>query len=202
MSPRVRSAFLLSLVVLLLVAGYLLQKVEDAGSDQPEVPSSELTPDPGSTPDATSAATAGRTTVAPTPLTASKSPPPTAGRDLSADESAGGHTLARHVGRSDADLRARLKAEPDISAASTYTDRATAERVVAEVLEKKQSEVEKWAARQGDRSNLVLRFDIGETIGRSIEQGKSSATEVQNALVVLRWTGSRWYVLTSYPEDR
>ena len=58
-------------------------------------------------------------------------------RDLARDEAAGGHTLARHVGKTDAELRARLKAEPDISAASTYTDLETAERVVAEVLAKK-----------------------------------------------------------------
>jgi hypothetical protein len=38
-------------------------------------------------------------------------------RDLSADESRGGHTLARHVGMTDAALRARLAREPGISAA-------------------------------------------------------------------------------------
>src|SRR5689334_2318109 len=49
--------------------------------------------------------------------------------DLSADEAMGGHTLQRHVGRTDAELRARLDREPQISSASTYTDRATAEEV-------------------------------------------------------------------------
>lgn len=51
-------------------------------------------------------------------------------RDLSLDEAFGGHTLRRHVGRTDEQLRERLKSESNISAASTYTDRATAERVV------------------------------------------------------------------------
>jgi len=54
--------------------------------------------------------------------------------DLERDEKRGGHTLARHVGRSDADLGERLRRERQISAASTYTDRATAERVVALAL--------------------------------------------------------------------
>jgi hypothetical protein len=40
-------------------------------------------------------------------------------RDLRADEALGGHTLARHVGKTDAELAARLKREPQISAAST-----------------------------------------------------------------------------------
>ena len=40
----------------------------------------------------------------------------------------GGHTLARHVDKTDAELAERLRLEPQLSAASTYTDRAVAER--------------------------------------------------------------------------
>ncbi len=50
-------------------------------------------------------------------------------RDLSIDDARGGHTLKRHVGRTDAQLAERLARE-HVSAASTYPDRATAERVV------------------------------------------------------------------------
>ena len=39
-------------------------------------------------------------------------------RDLSLDESMGGHTLARHVGKSDAELADRLSRERQVSAAS------------------------------------------------------------------------------------
>src|SRR5262245_62492121 len=55
-------------------------------------------------------------------------------RDLSVDEAMGGHTLARHVGKSDDELATRLRNEPQISSASTYTDRVTAERVVGAAL--------------------------------------------------------------------
>ncbi len=183
----------------MLLAGYLLQKLEDSNNGPAdEIPQSELTPDStGPTTGPTATKSAGVATPGPTTGTAQPSH-----RDLNIDEAAGGHTLERHVGKSDAELRARLKAEPDISAASTYTDLPTAERVVAEILEKKRAELQKWEAREGDRPNLVLRLDLRETIGRSIEQGKTSAIDVHDALVVLRWTGYRWYVLTSYPEDR
>ena len=67
---------------------------------------------------------------------------------------------------SDAELLARLKAEPDISAASTYPDRATAERVVARVLSARKADVTKWENRTGSRPNLALRLDFGEVIGR------------------------------------
>ena len=42
--------------------------------------------------------------------------------DLEGDEVIGGHTIERHVGRTDRDLADRLRREPQISAASTYTD--------------------------------------------------------------------------------
>src|SRR5207302_10523551 len=50
--------------------------------------------------------------------------------DLSQDEAAGGHTLKKHVGRTDDQLRERLAHERNIAAASTYTDRGTAEQIV------------------------------------------------------------------------
>ena len=46
------------------------------------------------------------------------------GYDLSHDEDRGGHTLRKHVGRSDDQLRQRLARERNISAASTHYKRA------------------------------------------------------------------------------
>ena len=126
--------------------------------------------------------------------------------DLSIDETRGGHTLARHVGRSDADLRARLERETNISAASTYTDRATAERTVARTLAASAARVAAWRNRQGSRPNLALdyRGSAGEVLGRSLERGRQSTVPAINAVVVLRWDNRRGfdYVLTSYPEAR
>lgn len=210
MSPRVRSAVLFGVVVLLFVAGYLLQAYADSrNEDAPEVPESELTPaatgivpGPGSTRSATAPPASARTATPAASAAAATAAPSGASRDLSLDEARGGHTIARHVGKSDDELRARLKAEPDISAASTYTDLETAERVVGQVLERKKDEIEKWSRRTGNRPNLALRLDMDEVIGRSVKQGQTRAIDVSDAVVVLRWDGSDWYVLTSYPEDR
>lgn len=126
------------------------------------------------------------------------------GRDLRADERLGGHTLQRHVGRSDADLVQRLRRERDISAASTYTDEATASVTVASAIAQSASKIEAWAARRGSRPNLVLRFvdAEGPPIGRSLQRGARTPEPCHRALVVLRWDERerRWYVLTSYPE--
>jgi len=124
-------------------------------------------------------------------------------RDLSTDERAGGHTLSRHVGRTDAQLRQRLRDEPGISAASTYTDRETAERVVAAALTRQRAKVAKWEDRAGSRPNLTLNIhDDGEAIGRSIARRGRGAEPCHDATVVLRWKGNTFYVLTSYPETR
>jgi hypothetical protein len=124
------------------------------------------------------------------------------GYDLARDEARGGHTLARHVGRTDAQLRERLQRE-QISAASTYTDRATAERVVARTLMRQRPRVDQWLARKGSRPNLALdyRGDRGEIIGRSLTRRSPRTIPCTDAVVVLRWDGNRGFiVLTSYPE--
>ena len=51
-------------------------------------------------------------------------------RDLDWDERQGGHTLHRHVGRSESELVRRLEREAGIAAASSFDDRATAEAVI------------------------------------------------------------------------
>lgn len=127
-------------------------------------------------------------------------------RDLSQDEALGGHTLARHVARSDAELRARLAREPGIAAASSYTDRRTAEQVVARTIREASDRIEAWSQRSGRRPNLVLdyRGQRSAPIGKSIGRGDRNARQCADAVVVLRWDTRRdaYYVLTSYPECR
>ena len=128
----------------------------------------------------------------------------TARHDLSADEDRGGHTLKKHVGKSDDELRARLERERNISAASTYTDRETAETTIASALEIDADRVRSWAARRGNRPNLALDFqgDAAHPVGRTIHRGDSVSQPCSNAVVVLRADGDSYYVLTSYPECR
>ena len=124
-----------------------------------------------------------------------------ASHDLSTDERAGGHTLRKHVGRTDDDLRARLARE-DISAASTYTDRVAAEFAVGKALLESQSRIESWMARAG-HPNLVLDYRGNEPIGRTLHRGSSASQPCADAKIVLRWlSSSEYYVLTSYPECR
>lgn len=123
--------------------------------------------------------------------------------DLSVDESFGGHTLTRHVGRTDAQLRERLESEGHITAASTYADRQTAEKTVAAALEQQQSRINSWLRRSGEHRNLVLDYASREPVGRTLNRNHSEAIPCAHAVVVLRWVSpEKFYVLTTYPECR
>jgi hypothetical protein len=123
--------------------------------------------------------------------------------DLRRDEALGGHTLGRHVGRSDAELAERLRRERDITAASTYTDAATAARVVGLAIDASRARIDAWTARRGPRPNLTLYYTArnGGPIGRTLARGDRASRPVYRALVVLRWLERQrqWIVLTSYP---
>lgn len=124
-------------------------------------------------------------------------------RDLRRDEERGGHTIARHVGRTDAQLRERLARE-SISAASTYTDLETAERVVGLTLQRHAGRLERWEERQGPRPNLALPYYAPNQppIGRVLRRDARAPVEAHAAVVVVRWRADGSYVLTSYPEER
>jgi len=122
--------------------------------------------------------------------------------DLSRDEGRGGHTLRKHVGRSDEELRARLERERDISAASTWTDRTVAEETVAQALRAERGRIDAWIERGSRRSNLALHFAAGRLIGRSIARGAYQSAPCTQAVIVLRADGDGFYVLTTYPEAR
>jgi hypothetical protein len=123
--------------------------------------------------------------------------------DLSKDEERGGHTLERHVARTDEELRERLRSERNISAASTWADRETAEETVAEALRAERGRIESWMRRGYPRANLALHYEVGRDIGRSLRQGETEAVRCRDAVIVLRADGAdTFYVLTAYPEAR
>ncbi len=126
-------------------------------------------------------------------------------RDLSQDQAAGGHTLRKHVGRTDDELRQRLRRERNISAASTWTDRQTAEQAIGAALAHNRETIDHWLNRPGGHPNLVIDYagDPSHPIGRSLRRDADQPEPCSHATVVLKWTGDKdYYVLTSYPECR
>lgn len=125
---------------------------------------------------------------------------PDARRDLARDEDRGGHTLERHIGKTDAQLRERL-AEESISADSTYTDRETAEMTVAAAIQENSSRINSWLHRPGGHSNLVLDYDSSSPLGRSMRRDETLSFPCSHAVVILKWRSpADYFVLTSYPD--
>jgi hypothetical protein len=123
--------------------------------------------------------------------------------DLGRDEERGGHTLSRHVARTDVELEERLERESNISAASTWTDRETAEETMAEALHAERGRVESWMRRGYPRANLALHYSAERSIGRSLRRGERAPVACTDAVIVLRADGPEsFYVLTAYPEAR
>jgi hypothetical protein len=131
-------------------------------------------------------------------------PPDDATRyDLARDEQRGGHTLDKHVGRTDEELRERLDRERNISAASTWTNREVAEETVAQALRTEHDKIARWVERGYHRPNLALHFDAGRVIGRTMRHGDQASSPTTQAVIVLKADGpDNFYVLTSYPEER
>jgi hypothetical protein len=124
-------------------------------------------------------------------------------RDLARDGERGGHTLEKHVGRSDDELRQRLDRERNISAASTWTNRDLAEETVGDALRREQNKIQRWEERAYPRANLALHFDAGRVIGRSMKRGDASSRPCTEAVIVLKAEAAGgFYVLTTYPEEQ
>lgn len=126
-------------------------------------------------------------------------------RDLSQDEAAGGHTLRKHVGRSDEQLRERLQRERDISAASTWNDRASAEAAVGAAIAQQNGKIGRWLERQSGHPNFVLDYDgdSAHPFGRTLRRGQDQVEPCAHATIVLKWDGpNSYHVLTAYPECR
>jgi Bacterial CdiA-CT RNAse A domain len=122
--------------------------------------------------------------------------------DLGRDESRGGHTLSKHVGRSDQELLERLERERNISASSTWTNREAAEEAIGETLAHN-GKLDRWRERGGRKPNLVLdyRGSASHPVGRCMARGTTTAVPAYDALIVLKAYGENdFYVLTAYPE--
>jgi len=123
------------------------------------------------------------------------------GISLVEEEKRGGHTIEKHVAKTDDELRTRLRAEPWLAVVSTFTDLATAERCVNAALLANAEKISAWSEQKEDRDTLAIAYRGSSPIGRSLRRGAKEAVECTDANIVLR--PDRRYghiVLTAYPE--
>jgi Bacterial CdiA-CT RNAse A domain len=127
-----------------------------------------------------------------------------AGRiSLAAEEMTGGHTIARHVGRTEAQLRARLAAQPAIPAASTFRTLAEAEKVVSQALRANKAAILAWSKHAAVGASKAFVYDAGRVVGFGVLRASGSVQTMTRITMVLRRVqqqGRVHFVLTAYPK--
>ncbi|HEV2548568.1 MAG TPA: RNase A-like domain-containing protein [Stellaceae bacterium] len=117
-------------------------------------------------------------------------------------EAAGGHTLARHVGKSDDWLMARLASDAHLHVASSYIDRETAEAAIETLLSRHRDRLNRWVERTPEGAEFTVRGAADRTIGRTAWRpvGADHLADSRTLVVVVKKAGAAsCLVLTSYP---
>jgi hypothetical protein len=112
----------------------------------------------------------------------------------------GQHTMERHVGWSDEQLIDRLNSNKRISAASTYNNEATAQRVVNESIASNRTTINEWLSRAKPGASKEIYYSTNNTIGRGINRGETSIGSRTNSKTILRKTPNGGFdIVTSFP---
>ena len=122
---------------------------------------------------------------------------------LAAEEAAGGHTIARHVARTEEQLRARLLEQSRIPAASTFRSLRDAERFVAEALRANKRVIKEWAKSANVGQTKGFTYDAGRIIGEGVVRSTGRLQNMTKMVVVVRKIREQnrvYFVLTSYPK--
>jgi hypothetical protein len=118
----------------------------------------------------------------------------------------GGHTVARHVGLTEAQLRARIAATAGLRrpppAISSFDDLATAERAVSRALQSHRTAIQSWATSARPGATKAWQYASRRQVGSGVVRATGTLQRMNKVRVVLkveRYNGMPYYVLTSFP---
>jgi hypothetical protein len=115
----------------------------------------------------------------------------------------GGHTMARHVAQTDADLTRRLSATR-LGAVSTFTSLEEAEASIRDVLRVNRRAIIRWAKTAPPNNTEAFRAVAGSRgVGRVLVRGSANTVAGRGVKVVLKkeaYNGKLYYILTAHPE--
>jgi len=125
------------------------------------------------------------------------------------DEMLGGHTLEKHVGKSDDWLRNRLLNDAGAEAASTFRNKEVADRTIAKFVKENKSEIEAWL-KDSSENQFQRNVEMNEIIGNVLKRGKgyapnSKSVQTSKATVYIvrdAYSTQGWRVETAFPIPR
>jgi hypothetical protein len=114
-----------------------------------------------------------------------------------------GHTIQKHVGKTDTYLRRRLENE-SIPAASTFINMREAEEAIRNVLHERGDLIQAWL--DAGRSNRKAFYaNSNDFVGRIIERGSVDSQPANGTRIILvrdQESDYGFMLLTAYPEIR
>ena len=108
-----------------------------------------------------------------------------------------GHTMSRHVGQTADEMQDRILREGK-KRVSTFADEASAERLIAEAIKRKQTALDNWASSNG-KEVFKIDVDLGEATGRSLSHTGELTECTRIRVILIPRGGDGWQVLTAYP---
>lgn len=123
-------------------------------------------------------------------------------RTVAAHEAVGGHSVERHVAKSDNWLRKRMVNDGDIEAVSTFTSETAANRAQGAFVKKYRDEISAWLKLNDAKKPIFTSvIDMGQPIGRILERESNSVTAASKAycVIVRDKSPQGWHFLSSFP---
>ncbi len=117
----------------------------------------------------------------------------------------GGHTILKHVGKTEAELRARLAAQRGITGASSFSTLDVAERVISSGLRANAVRIQAWATQAsaaGGAANLKLVHSASSVIGHGVMRATNVLQPMTRLQIILKfevYNGNPYYILTAFP---
>ncbi|WP_025113388.1 RHS repeat-associated core domain-containing protein, partial [Pseudomonas sp. H1h] len=125
------------------------------------------------------------------------------GGGLEAHESRGGHVIAKHVDRSEAQLRARLQEEPNIPIASTFPNRFEAEAALSNVIRNNQKKIDDFV--KGKTKKFVINEKVSAPAGVGVVRKSDKLEPLLSIRLVLQRDVKSplgYFILTGFVNDK
>jgi Bacterial CdiA-CT RNAse A domain len=122
------------------------------------------------------------------------------GGGLDAHEAAGGHTLEKHVGKTEAELKQRLETDRQISAASSFTNRSIAEAAIGEAINRNERAIASWLRSRENR--YTIDYNANRKVGITLRRRASKASSTSSLKIIFQRSKKLppgYFILTAYP---